>query len=115
MELSENYRARLKKIAGILIESMHPQFMDCGFYDMCNGDCDTLLELLEKNQIIHTYDSYRNYIIIETDSPRDIIPYMEEARIYKAESDYMKELMGDPNDCVLLRLPTPNVPSGAMM
>jgi len=96
-------------------EDLHPHFFDCGFYDAANGNTETLVELLQANNVEHTFDEMRNYVVITTTDPRNILPFLEEARIVKVplnDEMYMKE---DPNDCVLLRMPAPNVPPGAMM
>ena len=119
--LTEGYKNRIKKLAGIkpmLNEDLHPQFMDCGFYDMSNGNAKILLSLLKDAGIKHTYDPYRNYIEIETNNPREILPMFDKSEIEKIsmKDALAQELDKDPNDCVLLRLPAPtNVPPGAMM
>lgn len=119
--LSENFKNRLQSLAGLakpsLNEDMHPQFLECGFFDMANGNPEILLSLLDEAEIKYTYDENRNFITIETSNPRAVLPMLDEARITKINwKDAMAEnLDNDPNDCVLLRLPAPNVPPGAMM
>lgn len=117
MNLNEDYKNRLQRLAGLLNEDMHPQFFDCGFYDMANGNSEILLSLLENTGIQYSYDPMRNYMVIETNNPRAVLPMFQEARIMKIDTkDWIAEnLDTDPNDCVLLRLPTPNPPPGAMM
>jgi hypothetical protein len=117
MNLNEDYKNRLKFLAGLLNEDLHPHFFDCGFYDMANGNSEVLLPLLEKSDIKYSYDPMRNFVTIETNNPRAVLPMFKEARIVKIDTkDWMAEnLDTDPNDCVLLRLPAPNVPPGAMM
>lgn len=119
MKLTENYKNRVKTLAGlkILSEDMHPQFYDCGFYDMANGNHEVLIEKLQEANLTYSYDEGRNYIVIETNNPRQVLPLFEEAGIKKVgwKESLENNMDKDPNDCVLLRLPAPNVPPGAMM
>ena len=116
MNLSENYKTKLQKLAGILNEDMHPQFFDCGFYDMANGNVEELLPMLKEAGIKHSYDPYRNFVEIETNNPREVLPMFEKAEIMKIDwkDALAQDLDKDPSDCVLLRLPAPNIPPGAM-
>lgn len=119
MKLTENYKNRIGVLAGIKLvsESLHPQFMDCGFYNMSNGNPEILEKYLIDNDIKYTYDGYRNFITIETNNPRGLFPIFDEAYIKKIEwkEALERNMDKDPNDCVLVRLPAPNVPHGAMM
>ena len=118
--LSESYRKRIQALAGIdkkmLNEDMHPQFMDFGFYDMSNGDADGLMSILNDSGVEFKYDSYRNFITIPTDNPREILPMLEASDIEKVPLDQLEDYFEDPNDCVLITAKSaPNPPPGAMM
>lgn len=117
MNLSESFKNRNKKLAGlpIISESMHPQFMDFGFYDICNGNVEVLHEELESRGIDYTYDGWRNFTKIITSDPKGLQGTLLNARAVKVPIGEDKEMFEDPNDCVLVQHPPINVPPGAML
>jgi len=104
-----------------LNESLHPDFDKLGFYDMSNGYMPGLIEALDKEGVKYDYDEYTNFLVIEDGSANisKIVDYITNEDFGNgAKLDYNEwpeDLESPVDDCVLLRLPAPNVPPGAMM
>lgn len=122
--LTEGYKKRMQELAGVkksfINESLHPDSNMLGFYDMANGLTPVLLDLLKKNNVNFSYDSYRNFIDIETNNPKSLIPMFEAADMIDVKIP-LKDAFeyyyppNEPGDCVLVHLPKVDVPPGAMM
>jgi len=117
MNLSESYKKRLKQLADIplILEDIHPQFMDFGFYDISNGNSEILLDELKKENIEYIYDALKNFTKIITNNPRSLKSILSNAKAIKIPLGQEKELFENPNDCVLIQSPPVNIPKGAMM
>jgi hypothetical protein len=115
---SEKYAEFLKKYSWkneSVNECMHPHFFDCGFYDAANANNEELVEILKAQNIGHEYDPYRNFVRIETTNPRAVKDILTSCRMEKMSIDNEIYAQEDPNDCVLICMPAPNVPEGAML
>lgn len=117
MNLSESFKNRNKKLAGlpIISESMHPHFMDFGFYNICNGNPEVLHEELKSSGINFAYDELRNFTKIITADPKGLQEALSNAGAEKVSLGEEKDMFDDPNDCVLVQHPPINVPPGAML
>jgi hypothetical protein len=95
----------------IINESLPPHDPNIGYYDMSNGNMETLCNLLNEKDVKYDYDADRNYLIIEV----DVVDMFDGKTaklaelINNSEGNYVEfskaftQYYDDPNDVVLIR------------